>query len=510
MSVFGTPRPGSAQWLIRHELRLTWRGTGQKGRILLFVTLGLVSLAMHFGAYVLLRHLPEGAFPPQALYLLGGATWLCVSLMLSQAILQSVSALFDRGDLDLLLSSPLPAQSVFMARGLGIAASVVMLYLFLLTPLANAGLVTGHVNLLAIYLALPALALAVTALGLWLTLALVRLLGARRARTVAQVFGTLMGALLFLITQANGMVGEAKRQHWAGLLRHWVQAGGPLALDSPFWWPGRALQGELLPLLAVVAIGAGSFWGVVRLMQRRFLEGTQESVSGNARRSAAAPRAGAARFQRGLWRNVLIKEWRMILRDPQLIAQTLLQVLYLLPTVWLALRGSSIGNSAVLAPAVVGIAATLASGLAWITVAAEDAPELLGSSPNSLARLRWLKVLAALIPVWLLASPVLIPLLREGAWPALVFIVCLAGGTLSVGAAQIGYPRQGKRSEMKKRGQGAQAVGILEVLIAAGWAGSAYCLNAALAYTPLPLLAALAGSGAVWVMGRSRREENLA
>ncbi len=515
MSVLFLPEPrlGSAHWLVRHELRLAWRGTAQKGRRLLAVLMGVASLILHIGAYTLLHRLPDGEMPPQFIYLLGGAVWLCLSLMLSQAILQSVSALFDRGDLDLLLSSPLPTQSVFVARGLGIAVSVLTLYLFLLAPLANAGLLTGHANLLAIYLALPALALAVTALGLWLTLSLVRVLGARRARTVAQVFGSLVGASLFLITQGNSWVGEATRQHWAGLLRHWAEPGGALAIGSPVWWPARALQGELLPLLAMLALGAGSFWLVVRLAHRRFLEGTQESVSGSARRGMKAPPAGTARFRRGLWRNVLVKEWRMILRDPQLIAQSLLQVLYLVPAVWLPLHGGgggSAGNPALLATAVVGLATTLASALTWITVSAEDAPELLGSSPNSPAQLRWLKVAAALIPVWLLVSPALIPAVREGLWPALVFVFCLAGGTLSVGAAQVWYPRQGKRGDLKKRGQGAQAVGILELLIAAGWAATAYCLNAALPYAPLALAAALAGSGAVWLMGRARREEGTA
>ncbi len=509
MSWLPTPRLGSAHWLIRHELRLIWRGTGQRGAVFIAVMLGLVSVALHLGSYFVLRRLPQGAMPPLFLYLLGGATWLCISLMLSQAILQSVSALFDRGDLDLLLSSPLPTQSVFIARGLAIAVSVVTLYLFLLAPLANAGLVTGHANLLAIYVGLPALALAVTALGMWLTLALVRVLGARRARTAAQLLGTLIGALLFLVTQAHNMVGEATQQRWAGWLKHAIRPGGPLALDSALWWPARALQGDLLPLLAVVIIGAGGFWLVVRLTHRRFLEGTQESVMGSgARRTAAAPRAGTARFRSGLWRNVLMKEWRMILRDPQLIAQCLLQMLYLVPAVYLPLRGGSAGNPVLVAVAVVGLATTLASALAWITVTAEDAPELLASSPNSLARLRWLKVLAALIPVWLLVSPALLPLLREGVWPTLVFVFCLAGGTLSVGTAQIWYPRQGKRGDLKKRGQGTQAVSIVEVLIAMSWAGTAYCLNEALAYAPLALAAALSGSAAVWLMGRARREQS--
>ena len=506
MSLLPETRVGSAYWLIRHELRLVWRGMGQQTAKLLIVLAALLSLGIHVGAYAWLHRWPADDMPPQGLYVLGGLLWLCASLMLSQAILLSVSALFDRGDLDLLLSSPLPTRSVFTTRGLGIAVSVVAFYLYLLAPLADVGLFTGHAKLLALYLVLPAMALGMTALGIWLTLSLVRLLGARRARTAAQVLGSLMGALLFLVTQGNSLIGDETRQRWAATLLHWTRPGGVLALESPLWWPARALQGELLPLLFVLALGSGSFWLVVQLAHRRFLAGTQESVIGSARRKAAAPSAGSARFQSGLWRNVLMKEWRMILRDPQLITQTLLQVLYLLPMMGLMLRGPDSNTLALLTPVMVVLAGTLTGGLAWITVAAEDAPELLGSSPNSLARLRWLKVLAALIPVWLLVSPALIAILREGAWPALVFTSCLIAGTLSVGTAQVWYPRQGKRGDMKTRMKGAQVIGLLELLITLGWAGTAYCLDRAPAYTPLALGAALSGSAAVWLVGRSRRE----
>ncbi len=499
-------RPGSALWLIHHELRLAWRGIGGKGIKLLLVLLLMLGIALHVGAYGLVAKWPQGEAPAWVLFALGGAAWVVVSLMLSQAILQSVTALFDRGDLDLLLASPLPTRSVFIARGLGIAISVVGLYLFLLAPLAHVGLFTGHANLLAIYPTLLSLALGVTALGIWLTLLLVRWLGARRARTVAQVMGSLVGAAMFLTSQAHNLLGEAQRQHWNAKLMSWLAPGGPLSEDSPVWLPARALRGELLPLLAVVLVGAGSFWAVVNLAHQRFLAGTQESVSGSAQRGAAAPRAGSTRFKGGLFRTVLSKEWRLLLRDPQLITQTLLQVLYLIPALAIALRGD--GRMAfMLVPAVVWLAASLAGGMVWITVAAEEAPELLGTAPASLTRLRWYKLLAALLPVWLLVSPMLVYVAGQGLLISLIFLVCLAGSTLSVGMGQIWYPRQGKRADMKTRMKGHGAVGMLEALSTFSWAGLAFCLQSKLSFAPLALLGIALSAGVTWYLGRSRREE---
>ncbi len=499
-------RPGSTAWLIRHELRLAWRGVGGKRATILLVVLALLSAAMHFGAWRLLRDSPAGAWPPIVAYLLGGAAWLCITLMLAQAIAASVLALFDRGDLDLLLSSPLSTRNVFLARGLGIAANLPVIYLFFLAPLADVGPFVGHANLLAIYPALFAIALAVTALALALTLLLVRWLGARRARSAAQVLGSVVGAGMFLIFQIPNMAGKEFTRHLAGRLVGWAQAGGPLALDSPLWWPARALQGDLLPMLAIAALGAGAFWAVVGLAHRRFLDGTQESVTGSARRSLASPRTGSTRFRAGLWRTMLVKEWRLIARDPQVIMQTLMQVLYMMPAMFLVTRSSS-QSLTFLVPMVVYVASTLASNIAWLTVAAEDAPELLGTAPVPRGRLRALKVLAALLPVWLLASPLIAWLAWRQPLEALIFVACLAGGTLSIGAGQVWYPRQGKRADLKKRMQGHGVLGVLELLVVVSWGGLAYCLGAALAWTPLALLAAALGSGSIWLLGRARRED---
>ncbi len=506
MSGAFTPRAGSTAWLLRHEIVLGWRGIGaRRGRVFIGV-LAVMSAALHFGAWELMKALPAGALPPAVTYALGAAAWFVVLLMLSQSIALSVSTLFERGDLDLLLSSPLPTQTVFTARGLGIAVNTSVLYLFLLAPVANVGLFTGHASLLAIYPTLLGIALAVSSIGLAVTLLLVRVLGARRARTVAQVLSTLVGAGLFLCSQAYNALGPQKMHGVTEHIAQWMEPGGPLAVDSPVWWPARGLMGDARAMLAIAAFGVLAFGLVVRLAHRRFLAGTQESVAGSARRGAPALRAGSVRLRAGAWRNVLVKEWRLIVRDPQLITQTLMQVLYMMPMMFILMRHSGRGV-AMIVTAVVYLACSLASNIAWITVAAEEAPELLGTAPVPPVRLRWLKLLAALLPVWLLVAPMAVWLAWNQPLEALVFLACMLGGTTSVGAGQILYPRQGKRGDMKKRAQGHGVLSLLELATVAAWAALAYCLAAAPWWTPLPLLGAALGSGAIWLLGRTRRDD---
>ena len=116
--------PGGALWLLRHELRLGWRGMGGKRIWFLLVTGGTLWAFVHFAAWKMLRGwaaMDPGHVPPLAMIIAGGVFWLFASIMISQTVAHAVAALFDRGDLDLLLSSPLSPRTIFLIRGLGIA-----------------------------------------------------------------------------------------------------------------------------------------------------------------------------------------------------------------------------------------------------------------------------------------------------------------------------------------------------------------------------------------------------
>jgi ABC-2 type transport system permease protein len=491
---------GSVPWLLRHELRLAWRGVGGRDSLLLATGGAMLWVLAHLVAWLLLRRFDSHHATSGINLVLGGLTWLIVSLMLSQAILLSVSALFDRGDFDLLLSSPLSTRTVFFVRSLGVAVSCTAIYFALLSPFAHIGLVTSQPNLLAIYPALLALGLLVSSLGMLLTLTLVQVLGARRARTAAQLIGALTGAALFLLTQSQSLLSDATRSQLNTLFARWSMSGGLLAPESPLWFPLQAMLGRPLPLLVVVAAGCAGFWLVTTVAHRRFLAGTQTPVTG--KRTGAQPLRRAT-FRAGVWRNVLVKEWKLIARDATLISQTLLQTLYLIPAIFVLARHEDV--FAVLAPSVVLLAGALASNLAWITVAAEEAPELIASSPAPFERIRQLKVLAALIPVWALVSPLFLVLLTRSLLHALVFVVGLIGATVSAGVTQVWYPRRGDRKNMRKRHKSNQVVNLLEAFSMFGWAGAVYCLQEAPLYSPIPLAFALLVPVLVWFMGRERR-----
>lgn len=516
-ATLGWREPGSLLWLLRHELRLAWRGIGGKRLRFLLITVGLMWGFVHFGAFLLLKGLVALSADPQRMsrimssVILGGgmAFWFITTLKLSQTIAHSVAALFDRGDLDLLLSSPLAPRHVMTARALGIAIPTLLLPVLILIPVANMALLAGLFHLLAIYPSTAAWALLAAAGGLILTMSLVRALGARRAKTAAQLLGAFIGAAFFLTSQVPNLMGKQRKSQFG----EWFAAqmgsdGGWLGPDSPAWFPVRAFLGEPLPLVAFLVVCVGGFWLVVNLTHKRFTEGAQESLVGGTTRKRADD-GRAIRFNTGLLRVTVIKEWRMLARDPRIISQVLLQVLYMLPLMFIGFRNPQ--NTYAVVGACVFIAAMLAGNLAWLTIAAEDAPELVGTAPVAIQRIRHYKAVAACVPVLALLVPLALWWLITNPWNGAVLLVCGLGATFTAAMVQVWNPQKGDRKDMKSRHkQGNIVISILESMASIGWAVLAVGLASPWWWLiPVALVLIPVGLGTAWIIGRPKRSMGL-
>jgi ABC-2 type transport system permease protein len=485
--------PGTWPWLLRHELRLGWRAWSDSASLLFLMVL-LGWLVLHIPGFFLMRNVSLAALMESGMAVAGMVVWFGLTLMLSTAVILSVNALFDRGDFDLLISSPLPTSTIFTVRGIGVALSSVALFVVLVSPFAHAGIAYGQFGLIAVYPVLLCLGLGITGVAFALTLLLVRWFGARRARVLAQVLGAVIGASLFLAFQTQNLVPDAVRERWLVSLGAWLDS--PWLDDaSPLWWPARALFGDPLPLVAVVAAGVVLFVVVVRATSRAFLAGTQEPVSSPARRKGPD---GPGVFRQGLVRNVLNKEIRLILRDSNLLAKTLLQGLYLLPLGLLLARNNEV--ILIVGPITIMLLGSMAGNLAWITIAAEEAPELVGSAPVSREKVRWLKAAAALQPLVFVAAPFVLFYLWKA--PAVVpaYVLFLAFGLAVPAVIQVFGSKPSPERDLKRRQKENVGLNLLEVLSTLAIAGACYLGMTgswwALAVLPLGLL----GPAAAWGM----------
>ena len=467
-----TARPGSTWWLLCHEVRLYFSGLRKvrpdgtiRSRWLNLALLALIQVVLHWVAYHLVPKLHGEVLAPRLDALLSlAAMALMITLMLAAALRGSVSALFDRGDLDLLLSSPLPAGSIFFARLLGIVVSVAGMFLFLLAPFANMACLAGHPGWLAIYVVVVALAMLTASAAMLLTLGLVRWLGARRTKVLVQVLSAVFGALIFLLSQlASGRTA----------IGAWLQARLIDADWSVALWFGHALLGRPQPMLVMAAAGLALFFFTTQFTRNYFVRGVQQAAG--AGRAARAPRGGLRfNFRRGLTWGTMVKEWRLIARDTRLLSQVLLRLLYMVPLMFLVFRRSETVNYATGA-SLVFVCASVAGALAWIIVVAEDAPDLLAGAPHRASVLLHAKLAAAVTPALTLVA---LPALWLAVQRPLMGMVVVAGlllATVSTACIVMWSGRTGTRAEFNKHSAGGIG-GVLQSINSLAWGAAVWLL----------------------------------
>ncbi|HEY5348070.1 MAG TPA: hypothetical protein VIJ72_07755, partial [Rhizomicrobium sp.] len=244
--------PGSLPWLLGFEMKLIWRGRNRRTAYTLVIALvailvvgGVIGLPLGYW----LRHRMLGVTPLVAM--IADVGFLVVfTLLLSQTLSATVMAFYQRGDLDLLLSSPVPARRILLVRCLAIVLNPLILFGALATPAVLPLAILGHPGLLGIYGMLVALAFGAAACGLILAMALFAAIGARRTKTVGQLLAAFSGASIFLLFQTRNIFPEAGR---AVML--WLQGAGAarlFAFDSPLAWPARAAIGEPWPVISIL------------------------------------------------------------------------------------------------------------------------------------------------------------------------------------------------------------------------------------------------------------------
>jgi ABC-2 type transport system permease protein len=462
-------RPGSTLWLLGCEMRLTWRNMlGRRGARYRFVALTVVGLAFLGVGSMLALALQGFAMPLNPYTILGAdiGSLLIFTLMLSQTLAGATEALYTRGDLDLLFSAPISPRKVLTVRFASLAASAFSAFALLVLPFLIPLAIFGHWRWLAVLPVLGAYALGASGTGLALAVVLFGLIGPKRTRTVAQLIAAVIGAAFFLTSQIRTLLGGK------GASSIWQQvaatAGDPsLRLPAGADWPLRAMLGEPLPLATLLLVGLGLFLATSTWLSRRFAAdaaAAQGADVGVARTTGKAPGA----FASGAFAATFVKEQRLLWRDIGLISQVLLRTLYLIPVTFLVLRNAGSHSMFALpggAAAIAFLAGQVGGSLTWITLSAEDAPELLASAPAALTTLRAAKLAAGLAP---LAALLAVPLALLTWFAPIVGLAATLGSAATAGASGMinaWHPSPGKRSEFRRRRQASLLITVAQLFI---------------------------------------------
>jgi ABC-2 type transport system permease protein len=474
-------RAGTLTWFAQHECRLAWRDwlsmmTAGRRRRTRTVALAIAAFAifMHFVAFAMIGRYADVPATPEKLTLVvvTGSALLSWSLMLSQALESVTRAFYARADLDLILSSPAAARRLFSVRIAAMAFSTVAMAMLLAAPFINALVVRGGLRWLGAYGVVAAMGVTATALAVALTVALFHLIGPQRTRLVAQIAAAVIGAVFVIGLQAGAILSYGTLSRIAFLESDMVMTLAP-AVDSLAWWPARAILGDVAALAVVLAASLFLLGGTILFFAPRF---AHHAIAAAGISSAAVrQRRRLVRFRSASPTGALRrKEWTLLRRDPWLLSQTLMQVLYLVPPALLLWRNFSggAGTLVLLSPVLIMAAGQLAGGLAWLAISGEDAPDLVASAPVSARQVLRAKIEAVMGAIALVFAPFVIALSFAAPFGALVSAVGILAATASATAIQLWFRTQAKRSHFRRRQTSSRIATFAEALSSIGWAAT--------------------------------------
>lgn len=474
--------PATLAWLGRHEMRLGWRdwlslmtaGRRRRGRTVVIALIVFVAF-MHLLAWSMVgRYASTGIMPDKAtLVMVSGTLLLSWSLLLSQAMESVTRAFYARSDLDLILTSPVSPRKVFSVRIARIAGSVALIAVFLAAPFINVLVAFGGLRWLAAYGVVAAMGTCAAALAVALTIAMFRTIGAKRTRLVAQIVAAVIGATFVIGLQVAAILSYGNLSRFSVLQSDWLIARAP-NVESAIWWPARAVLGDPAALVAVVGISLALLGLSIAVFAGNF--GNHVVAAAGVSNVPVRQRRWGQRFRRRSASRVLRhKEWTLLRRDPWLMSQTLMQILYLLPPallLWKSFQGG-IGAIVVLVPVVVMAAGQLGGGLAWLSISGEDAPDLVATAPIPPRRILGAKIEAVMGAVAMVFAPFIVALAFASAWAALVAGLGVLVGAASATLVQLCFRTQARRSQFRRRQTSSRIATFAEAFSSIAWAATA-------------------------------------
>jgi ABC-2 type transport system permease protein len=484
------PAPGSLLWFARHEARLAWRDTlamiagrhktGRRRLVVALFGLAVFLLVLHLVALGVVRPYAEvgagmarGLLPEKSvLVAVMGSGFLALMLMLSQAMETATRVFYARADLDLILASPARTERIFAIRIAAIAGSSILMSVMVCGPFINVLALFGGARWLAAYGVMAATGAVAAAFAVALSVALFRLIGPRRTRVIAQVVAAIIGAAFVIGLQVVSIMTYGKMSRLTVLSSDSVIGHAPDAAN-PLYLPARAMLGDPQALLVMLVAGAVILAATILVFAPRFGDHALAAGSIGATTRAAAPRA--FRVPRSPRLALILKEWALIARDPWLLSQTLMQILYLIPPALLLWVNFGEGHDGlvVLVPVLVMAAGQLAGGLAWLALSAEDAPDLMGTAPVAAGMVSAAKSLAVLGAVVMALGPLLAVLAFAAPKAALISFAGILCATLAATWVQMRFRSQARRALFRRRQTSSRLATFVEAIASIGLAGAA-------------------------------------
>jgi ABC-2 type transport system permease protein len=264
------------------------------------------------------------------------------------------------------------------------------------------------------------------------------------------------------------------------------------------------MLGDGEALLCLMAAGLAMLGVVMAIYSPRFADYV---IRVSATAAPARPGHGIRPFRAGSRQRALRrKEFVLLRRDPWLVSQTLMQLLYLVPPALMLWRSFADRSAAILliTPVIVMAAGQLAGGLAWLTISGEDAADLVATAPLPASRVTRAKVEVVLLCIGLVFAPLIVALSFASPLQAAVTACATAVAAASATAIQLWFRVQARRSQFRRRQTSSRLATFAEAFSSIGWAATAAL---ALTWPAVAVVTALMTAGmlaATWKISPDR------
>jgi ABC-2 type transport system permease protein len=467
-------------WFASHEIRLAGREwlammTGGRRRRRRAVIVGLLVFGalLHIPAYAVIGPYAtlEAPLDRSALIVITATIFLAWALMLSQAIESVTRVFYARADLDLIMSSPVALTNVFSVRLAAIALSITAMATLLATPFVDVLIFRGGLRWLAVYGVVLTIGLSAAAVAIAITVLLFRTIGPKRTRLAAQIVAAVIGAGFVIALQIAAIMSYGTLSRFAFLTSDAAAAFAP-GPDSMLWWPARAALGDGEALLLMLASALLLLGAVMIGFSARFADTAVRASTGvNSVRASSRNRT----FRSGSRQQALRrKELTLLARDPWLVSQSLMQLLYLVPPavlLWRSFNDSSVAI-VLITPVIVMAAGQLAGGLGWLTISGEDAPDLVTAAPLPPSRLIRAKIEAVLLVIGALFAPLVLVVMFASPEQAAITAAGVLVAAASATAIQLWFRVQARRSQFRRRQTSSRLATFAEAFSSIGWAAT--------------------------------------
>ena len=500
-------------WSSRNRTRRLDRG--DLLRVALFGGIAvLVCAALFAGSFWLTSQLAD--YDELGDYLLRlGLSWLFLtflSFLAFSGVVTALSTFFLSEDLRLLLAAPVAVRRLFHARfvrTIGQASWMVVIFLVpVLTGIGFARCAPISFYLVALFTVAPFVVIPVAA-GTAVTLLLVNIFPARRARDILMLMGLLFAASIVLLLRFVQPERLLRVESLPDVTAFFSTLQSPITPMLPSFWAGETLFASLRgghdplhwgalwtsALAAIVLLGAAS--------ERWYFAGfskAQEARKARLTRLQLLDRLTAVLPMSPVRRHLLSKDVKVFLRDVSQWSQLLLLVALVLVYMY-NFRVLDLGRIPYMSGFIKNLYAFLNMGLAGLVMAtvtvrfvfpavSAEGPAfwIIRTAPISLSDFLWSKFWTGLVPVLLLSESLTIaanefldvdPFLKLVTATAIVFMsFALVGLGTGLGAR---YPRFGAENASQIAGSpGGVAFMIVAVLylllmiVMLGWPSSVY------------------------------------